>query len=119
MDVVRRCSDRCVVDFTGLSIEEASLFEAPFSHVQCNVYPARQTDRNETTRLRWSQFERTRPDLCHAIQMLDRYIATPVVAKHRLFVWVSAKVLPSNLVDVFAREDDFFFGVLHSRFHEA
>jgi type II restriction/modification system DNA methylase subunit YeeA len=118
MDVVRRASDRWVVDFTGLSVEEASLFEAPFSYVQSNVYPIRQTDRNERTRLRWWQFERSRPDLRQAIQALDRYIATPVVAKHRVFVWVSGKVLPSNLVDVIARNDDVCFGILHSRFHE-
>jgi type II restriction/modification system DNA methylase subunit YeeA len=119
MDVVRRSSDRWVVDFTGLSVEEASLFETPFSHVQSNVRPIRQTDRNERTRLQWWQFERSRPDLRRAIQGLYRYIATPVVAKHRVFVWISARVLPSNLVDVAARDDDVCFGILHSRFHEA
>jgi type II restriction/modification system DNA methylase subunit YeeA len=86
---------------------------------QSNVRPIRQTDRNERTRLLWWQFERSRPDLRRAIQGLDRYIATPVVAKHRLFVWVPARVLPSNLLDVIARNDDTAFGILHSRFHEA
>jgi type II restriction/modification system DNA methylase subunit YeeA len=119
MDVARRYSDRWVVDFTGLSVEEASLFEVPFSHVRANVYATRQTDRNERTRLRWWQFERSRPDLRRAIHGLDRYITTPVVAKHRVFVWMSAKILPSNLVDVIARDDDVCFGMLHSRFHEA
>jgi type II restriction/modification system DNA methylase subunit YeeA len=119
MDVVRRSSDRWVVDFTGMTIEDASLFEAPFSHVQSKVYPIRQTDRNERTRLRWWQFERSRPDLRRAIQTVDRYIATPVVAKHRVFIWMSAKVLPSNLLDVIVRDDDTTFGIVHSRFHEA
>jgi type II restriction/modification system DNA methylase subunit YeeA len=41
-----------------------------------------------------------------------------VVAKHRLFVWVPSRVLPSNLLDAIAREDDTTFGLLHSRFHE-
>jgi type II restriction/modification system DNA methylase subunit YeeA len=119
MDVVRRSSDTWAIDFNGMSVEDASLFEAPFYYVQSNVRPIRQTDRNERTRLRWWQFERNRPDLRRAIQPLDRYIATPVVAKHRLFVWVSAKVLPSNLLDVIARDDDTAFGILHSGFHEA
>ena len=83
------------------------------------MYATRQTDRNERTRLRWWQFERSRPDLRRAIHGLDRYITTPVVAKHRVFVWMSAKILPSNLVDVIARDDDVCFGMLHSRFHEA
>jgi type II restriction/modification system DNA methylase subunit YeeA len=118
MDVVRRASDTWAVDFKGMSVEEASLFEAPFSYVQSHVRPIRQTDRNERTRLRWWQFERSRPDLRNAIRPIDRYIATPVVAKYRLLVWVSAKVLPSNLLDVIARDDDTTFGILHSRFHE-
>ena len=119
MDVVRRSSDRWVIDFTDISEEEASLFEAPFSYIQANVRPIRETDRNERTRLHWWQFERSRPDLRRAIKELGRYIVTPVVAKHRLFVWVPALVLPSNLLDVVAREDDTTFGILHSRFHEA
>lgn len=53
-----------------------------------------------------------------ALSGLSRYIATPRVAKHRLFAWVEARVLPASAVVVIAREDDYFFGVLHSRLHE-
>ena len=48
-----------------------------------------------------------------------RYIATPTVAKHRLFVWVSGSVCPDHQLIAIARDDDTTFGVLHSRFHEA
>ncbi len=41
-----------------------------------------------------------------------------MVAKHRIFAWLSPDILPANLVIVIARDDDYFFGVLHSRFHE-
>ena len=47
-----------------------------------------------------------------------RYIATPRVAKHRLFVWLDARVCPDNQLVVIARDDDTVFGILHSRFHE-
>jgi hypothetical protein len=40
------------------------------------------------------------------------------VAKHRLFVWLTAPTLPDSATFVFARSDDYFFGVLHSRVHE-
>ncbi len=53
-----------------------------------------------------------------AISGLARYAATPTVAKHRLFVWFAPNVLPNHQVVVFARDDDYFFGVLHSRAHE-
>lgn len=53
-----------------------------------------------------------------ALKPLQRYIVTPHVAKHRLFVWPSAEVLPDKMLIVFARDDDTTFGILHSRFHE-
>ena len=49
---------------------------------------------------------------------LECYIATPRVSKHRLFVWVSSDTLPDSAVIAFARDDDYFFGILHSRIHE-
>ena len=54
-----------------------------------------------------------------AIGGLSRYIATPRVAKHRLFVWLDARICPDCALIAVARDDDATFGVLHSRFHEA
>ena len=51
--------------------------------------------------------------------MLSRYIATPTVAKHRLFVRLDARICPDHRLIVIARDDDTTFGILHSRFHEA
>ena len=48
-----------------------------------------------------------------------RYIGTPRVAKHRLFVWLAIEVCPDSQVIAIARDDDTSFGILHSRFHEA
>jgi hypothetical protein len=48
----------------------------------------------------------------------SRYIAAPAVAKHRIFIWSSPVVLCNQGTLVFARDDDYFFGVLHSRAHE-
>ncbi len=53
-----------------------------------------------------------------AVSGLSRYIATPRVSKHRVFVWVDKGVLPASAMVVIAREDDYFFGVLHSTLHE-
>ncbi len=41
------------------------------------------------------------------------------VAKHRLFVWLEGATLPDSATIAFARDDDYFFGVLHSGAHEA
>jgi hypothetical protein len=53
-----------------------------------------------------------------ALKGRHRYIATARVAKYRLYIWVSTEVVPDSQVVVFACDDDYFFGVLHSRFHE-
>ena len=52
------------------------------------------------------------------IGALPHYIATPEVAKHRLFVWLDARICPDHKLIVIARDDDTMFGILHSRFHE-
>ena len=41
-----------------------------------------------------------------------------MVSKHHIFCWVDKNVLPANLIIVIAREDDYFFGVVHSKVHE-
>jgi len=53
-----------------------------------------------------------------ALAPLRRYVATPEVAKHRPFVWLPQEVLPDHQLIVFATDDDYSFGVLHSRVHE-
>jgi type II restriction/modification system DNA methylase subunit YeeA len=120
MDVVRRASDRWIVDFgCSMSAEEASLYEAPFEYVRTEVWPVRKDVRREGHRRYWWRLGEARPGMRAALHGLSRYIATPRVAKHRVFVWLDAKVLPDCQLVIIARNDDFSFGVLHSRFHEA
>ena len=52
------------------------------------------------------------------ISTLSRFAANVVVAKHRIFVWMSLPTLPDHQVFVFARDDDYWLGVLHGHFHE-
>jgi hypothetical protein len=53
-----------------------------------------------------------------AVSNLSRFIATPAVSKHRLFVWLDSKAIPDHRLHTIARDDDYFCGVLHSRLHE-
>ena len=46
------------------------------------------------------------------------YCVTPRVARHRIIAWVDSVVVPDCQLVAFARDDDYFFGVRHSRFHE-
>jgi hypothetical protein len=54
-----------------------------------------------------------------ALQGLARYIATPRVSKHRVFVWIPGEVLANDATVVIARDDDYTFGVLQSKPHES
>src|SRR5699024_9537379 len=100
------------------SEEEAGRFEVPFAHVKELVKPVRQRSRRAAHKRYWWRHHDTRPALRSAVQPLKRYIATPMTSKHRFFAWLDPYILPSNAVVAIAREDDYTFGVLHSRIHE-
>jgi len=116
-DLNQRPRGQWSIDFTGMTHAEASLYEGPFQHLQNAVFKLRSENSRQTNKA-WWEFERPRHEMRKAMKTLPRYIATCMVAKHRIFVFLSAEVLPANVVIAFARDDDYFFGILHSRFHE-
>jgi type II restriction/modification system DNA methylase subunit YeeA len=119
LDITRRSRDVWIIDFgVRTALEDAAMYESPFEYVRQHVYPVRATNRDKRFRDFWWLHGRPRVDMREAIDGLARYIATPTVAKHRLFVWLEQGVYPDHQLIVFARDDDYFFGVLHSRAHE-
>ena len=120
MDLTRRPSGKWIVDFgDAMSEAEAALYEAPFGHIVQHVKSVRQTNREKASRDFWFRHWNPRPAMWHGLEGLSRYIATPRVAKHRLFVWLDSRICPDHQLIVIARDDDTTFGILHSRFHEA
>ncbi len=105
------------IDFGLLSYERAVGYEAPMRYAEEVVRPARETRRDDY-RGCWWQYSRPRTELRKACVGLERVLATPGVSKHRLFRWYPAVQLCNQGTLVFAVEDDYTFGVLHSRFHE-
>ena len=120
MDLTRRPRGKWVIDFGDETSEtEAALYEVPFTYALECVRPIRQRNRERSSREFWFRHWNPRPAMRAALKGLSRYIATPRVAKHRLFVWSDAQVWPDTRVVAIARDDDTTFGILHSRFHEA
>ena len=120
MDLTRRPADKWIVDFGWSMVqEEAALYEAPFQYTKEHVYPTRQCNRREAYRIHWWRHVEPRPGMWEALDGQSRYIATPTVAKHRLFAWLDTRICPDHQLIVIARDDDTTFGILHSRFHEA
>jgi len=118
LDVVRRPSDRWIIDFDGLSEIDAALFEAPFRHVIFAIKPERDRNNDRQRREKWWLLGRSGGDWRTAADSLSRVIITPRVSKYRLLVWRPGSLLPDSAVVGIARDDDTTFGVLHSRFHE-
>jgi type II restriction/modification system DNA methylase subunit YeeA len=123
LDVTRRPRDMWIVDFGWTMGEgDAALYESPFRHALEKVKSERDNNRRDAYRLNWWRHVEARPAMWVALQKAGnagRYIVTPTVAKHRLFVWIEQSVCPDHQLIAIARDDDTTFGVLHSRFHEA
>ena len=119
MDVTRRPSDTWIIDFGWTMTEtEASFFAAPYTHVVEHVQPVRVTNNREAYAREWWRHVEPRQGMRKALARLSRFIVTPRVSKHRLFVWMAHPTLPDSATIVIARDDDTTFGILHSRFHE-
>ena len=106
-----------------MSETAAALYEEPFRWVRERVYQVfMETPRGHRSKRRrkhWWRHARPYPEMRQALDTLSRYIATPTVAKHRLFVWLDTRICPDHQLIAVARDDDTTFGILHSRFHEA
>jgi type II restriction/modification system DNA methylase subunit YeeA len=137
VDLVQRNRGLWTIDFgVDMPEDKAAMYELPFEYVRHHVLPIRQENRREAYRQKWWiygearpgmrkalktlwwLYGRPRPQMRKAIKGIKRYIATPATSKHRIFVWVKPEVLCNQGTLVFARSDDYFFGVLHSCVHE-
>jgi type II restriction/modification system DNA methylase subunit YeeA len=117
-DLNQRSRCQWTIDFgIDCKLESAALYESAFGHLVAHVKPVRQKNNREAYRLKWWLYAEPRPAMRSAFAQLDRYVGTCMVAKHRVFVWIPTVYLPANVVIVFASNDDYFFGVLHSRLH--
>ncbi len=101
-----------------IPLERAAEYEQPFEYAKKYVYPVRKDNRQNKLREQWWLFEKPHPAMMDALKGLSKYIATPMVSKHRVFVWLSIEVIPENLLVVFATESDYIFGALQSKIHE-
>lgn len=116
--ITQRLKESWIIDFGEMTEAEAALYEKPFEYVRKQVKPIRDENRREGTRKRWWRFGEARPALRAALAGKKRCLVTPEVTKYRVFVWMPTDWIPDHSCHVFARDDDYFFGVLQSRVHE-
>jgi type II restriction/modification system DNA methylase subunit YeeA len=119
LDVTRRPRYMFIVDFGKEGTElDCAKYELPFGHLLAHVKPERVKNKRELYARYWWRHVEPRPGMLAALKSLPRFVTTVAVSKHRLFKWMEAPTLPDHSLFVFIRDDDYFFGVLHSRFHE-
>jgi type II restriction/modification system DNA methylase subunit YeeA len=108
-----------IIDFSpDVSRQDASCYEKPMAHIIEHVKPEREQNRDEKLRKLWWLHRRTGEGVRTASMHFSRLLCTPRVSKYRIFTWIDSIVEPDTATYAFARDDDYFFGILHSHFHE-
>ena len=115
-DLTQRSKAKWVIDFRpGTTLGDAAGFDAAFKYITDVVAPLYASKRSTwwTTHLRL-------PEDAISNLVARPHRVTPMLTKHRLFVWLDHDaLLPDHqLVESGSSSDDYFFGVLHSSPHE-
>lgn len=117
-DLTGRSRHVMVIDLFGLTAQEVGeRFPEVYQWVFDRVKPERDQNREDFIRENWWIFGRPRPELRKPLLGLTRYISTVETAKHRIFVFLDASILPDNMLVNIATSDAFHLGVLSSRIH--
>ncbi|MHA6723192.1 class I SAM-dependent DNA methyltransferase [Sphingomonas sp. RS2018] len=124
-DLAGRARGLMVIDLFGLDERDVrQRFPEVYGHLLRTVKPDRQHqfDRSPTQDAQayldsWWIFGKPRTVLRPALAGLSRYIATIETAKHRVFQFLDASILPDNMLVCVASDDAFALGVLSSRPH--
>jgi len=108
-----------IIDFSKFGSESAAAaYEKPFEYIARNVRSFRSGNRDERLRRLWWMYRRSGDGVREASAISNRLLCTPMVSKYRIFTWIDSIIQPDKTTYCFARDDDYFFGILSSRLHE-
>lgn len=117
-DLTNRPRGLWLIDLFGLSAEQVrGRFPRVFQWVFERVKPERDVNIRARLREQWWVFGEPRQGLRAALKGLGRYIATVETAKHRLFIFLDASILPDHKLVAIASDDALHLGVLSSQLH--
>jgi hypothetical protein len=111
--------NRRIINFSGLTEEQAREYPALMRIVKQRVYPYRQTVKRKANKNRWWLYNEARPGLYSAISDLKRVLINCVVAKFICFDFVEPRTVFSNALNVFASSSIEWFALLQSSIHES
>ena len=107
-----------VIDLFGLDADAVrNRYPAIYQWLHDRVKPERDVNRMASVRESWWLHRRLRGDMRQQLANLPRYIATVETAKHRVFQFLDADVLPDNMLIAIALDDALPLAVLSSTVH--
>ncbi len=108
----------CIVDAgVKLPLDLMSGYERPFGWILEKVKPERDKNNESRTRNNFWIHKRPGSDMRDAVAPLSRCLAVVRHAKHLIFSWLNPVVLPDDGIYIFARDEDWFMGLMQSRIH--
>jgi hypothetical protein len=117
-DLTGRSRGMLVIDLFGLSAKDVrSQYPEVYQHLLETVKPGRDGNNRTSYRDNWWLFGEPRRDLRPVLSKLERYIVTVETAKHRIFQFLDASILPDNKLITIGSDDAYYLGVLSSRVH--
>ena len=107
-----------VLDLFGLTSEDVrTRFPAVYEHLLMTVKPQRDNNRRASYREFWWLHGEPRSSFRPALADCSRYIVSPMVSKHRFFVFIDGSSLPDQKLVAFALHDAYHLGTLSSAVH--
>ncbi|MBN9454892.1 MAG: class I SAM-dependent DNA methyltransferase [Bosea sp.] len=126
-DLTARPRGVAVIDLFGLTAEDVrERFPEIYQHLKRTVKETtdakgkpigRDANRRDSYRQQWWIFGEPRRELRPVLKPLQRYIATVETAKHRIFQFLDAAILPDNMLVAVGLSDAFHLGILSSHIH--
>ena len=117
-DMLARSRRKMVIDLYGLPAEQVrDAYPEVYQHLAQTVKPERDQNNRATYRDNWWIFGEPRGEMRPALGGLPRYVATVETAKHRIFQFLDAAILPDNMLVSMAVDDPAFLAVLSSTLH--
>lgn len=122
-DLTSKPRNLSVIDVSGFDIDNlAHQLPDLYQHLKMHVYDERlakkgRTADNDKFARDWWKLGRPRYEMREAIAGLPQFIATPMTAKHRVFILLPADLLPDQGLVALAIGDHAYQSVLSARIH--
>ncbi|MDB9348536.1 class I SAM-dependent DNA methyltransferase [Nodularia spumigena] len=117
-DITDKSRNLYAIDLFGLAIEEVEkIYPKIYQWIYERVKPERDVNNRKASRENWWIYGEARATFRPALKDLKRYIVTVETAKHRVFIFLNADIIPDNMLIALALDDAYFLGVLSSKIH--